>query len=485
MCSDKKHLYTTAFLYTIIQIVFVQKYYNLTLDKTQPFRRRKSLAPRSRFWYNVPSYFVDQIPCKTYILRYTEMQKTIAIDHSAILYLSLMRKKHTNVYRFTMTLTEDVCPVTLQEAVCRVYHRFPTIIAGFYPGFFQYKMVPAQSAPVVLPDPGCLLTMSRNEIHRCAYRVFYRDSEISIEAFHALTDGYGAIASFTTLVAEYLRLRYGVEIPVELTLRDPEEPPADFELNDAYLEHQKGAPLHLPSRYAYQLPGKTKENWDVLTTVRDYSIRDILNAAHRHQVSATALLSSIMAASIMELQQRHVTPGKEKPVRIMIPVDLRRMFSSKTLRNFILYALPTMEPGEHKLPFPELLRSFHTQLQQQIQPKRMARIMAYNVRTQLSWAFRLIPRAIKCTAMRIAYRFFGERNSCITLTNLGNVTLPKAMESYIKSIEVILTPRAVSPYNCAIISYGGAMRFNISRFCKEPELEEIFFRRLDQILQSV
>lgn len=411
------------------------------------------------------------------------MQKTIAIDQSSILYLSLMRKNHTNVYRFTMTMTEEICPEILQEAVNRVYRRFPTIIAGFRPGFFQYEMIPAQSAPVVQPDPGCLITMPIRDIHRCAYRVFYKANEISIEAFHALTDGYGAIASFTTLVAEYLRLKYGVEIPVELTVRDLNEAPAPHEINDAYLEHYGDNPLHLPIRYAYQLPGKEKDDWDVQTTVRDYSIRKILDAAHRHEVSATALLSGIMASAIMELQQRHVRPGKEKPVRIMIPVDLRRMFHSTTLRNFILYALPTMEPNDHKRPLTELLRSFHTQLQQQVEPKRMAAIMAYNVKTQLSWLFRFIPRAIKCTAMRIAYRYFGESNSCITLTNLGNVVLPEAMAAYVKSIDVILTPRAGSPYNCAIISYGGAMRFNISRFCKEPELEEIFFRKLDQAVQ--
>ena len=106
-----------------------------------------------------------------------------------------------------------------------------------------------------------------------------------------------------------------------------------------------------------------------------------------------------------------------------------------------------------------------------------------HVKTQLSWFFRFIPRAIKCTVMRLAYRYFGESNSCITLTNLGNVVLPEAMAPYVKNIEVILTPRAGSPYNCAILSYGGVMRFNLSRFCKEPELDEIFFRKLDQAIR--
>lgn len=85
---------------------------------------------------------------------------TYAIDNSAILYLALMRKRHTNVYRFTMTLKHEVDPVLLQTAVDRIYKRFPTIIAGFRPDFFQYTMVPAAAAPIVRPDPGCLITMT-------------------------------------------------------------------------------------------------------------------------------------------------------------------------------------------------------------------------------------------------------------------------------------------------------------------------------------
>ena len=413
------------------------------------------------------------------------MPKAIAIDNSAILYLSLIRKNHTNTYRFTMTLTEDVVPEILQDAVDHVYRRFPTIFAGFRPGFFQYEQFPAACAPIVQPDPGCLHTMSLQEIHSCAYRVFYNANQISIEAFHALTDGYGAIASFTTLVAEYLRLKHGIEIPSELTLRDLEEAPADHETRDAYLQHYQGDPLHLPSRYAYQLPGKTRDNWNVMTTVRDYSIRDILDAAHRHSVSTTTLLSGIMAASIMELQQRHVAPGKEKPVRVMIPVDLRRMFSSSTLRNFILYALPTMEPGDEKLPIRELLHRFQDQMKEQLNPKRMASIMAYNVRTQAHVLFRCIPMGLKCAIMRLAYKFFGESNSSITLTNLGNVTLPAEMAPHVQSMQCILTPRAGSPYNCAVIALNGRLTITFSRFCRQPELEAVFFAKLDEALAAV
>ena len=410
-----------------------------------------------------------------------QAKNRIPVDNSSILFFSLLKKTHANSYRFTMTLTEEVDPETLQQAVDRVYRRFPTIIAGFLPGFFHYFQFPAQQPPQVQPDPGCLRTMSREELHKCAYRVYYKENTVSIEAFHALTDGYGAIASFTTLMAEYLRLKHGIFIPAVETVRNLEDLPTEEEASDDYLVHQAGKPLHLPSRYAYQLPGTPNEQWQVLNTTIEYPANRILEAAHRFGVSANTLLSGVMASTVMEIQKKH-NLGTIRPVRIMVPIDLRRFFGSRTFRNFIWYALPTMEPHEENLPMTSLLKSFQTQLKEQAQGKRLAQIIAYNVRTQMNVFFRFLPRALKYAVMRLAYRYFGESNSSLTMTNLGNVKLPEAMAPYVKKLDCVLTPRVHSPYGCAVISLGGILSINISRFCEESELESLFVSKLDSLL---
>ena len=409
-------------------------------------------------------------------------QTTYAIDNSAILYLALMRRRHTNSYRFTMTMREEVDPAVLQQAAERIYRRFPTIIAGFRKEFYRYRVIPAASAPLVQPDPGVLNPMNREEIASCACRIFYRGRDISYEGFHASADGYGAVACLTTLVAEYLRLRHGSEIPVCNTLCRVDETPMAHELEDSYLTHQSGKALHLPSRYSYQLPGVYREP-RVYPCARIYHTDTILAASRKHGVSMTALLSGIMAASIMDIQSRHAR--KLKPVRIMVPVDLRRIFGSRTLRNFILYALPTMEPGDEQLPIRELLHRFQSQLKEQLDPKRMAAIMAYNVRAQANFFFRAIPVGIQCALMRLAYRFFGESNSSITLTNLGNVQLPPEMASQVETMQCILTPRAGSPYNCSVIALNGKLNITLSRFCRQPELEAVFFAKLEEVLAAV
>lgn len=420
----------------------------------------------------------DEVPMEqTNITKYP-------VDNASLLYLSLIRKNHTNAYRFTMTLTEDICPETLQQAVDRIYRRFPTVIAGFYPDFFHYRQIPAKSPPQVQPDSGILRTMSAKEIRECAYRVLYSGKTIAIEAFHALTDGYGAIASFTTLTAEYLRLKHGIRIPVENTLMDLDTPPSPDELSDSYPDYEAGSPMLIPSRFAYQLPAHAPSSDGLFRSQLAIPTERLLDAAHRHGVSMTALVSAVMADSVMEIQKQHLGSHRAKPVRIMVPVDLRRMFPSRTLRNFILYALPTLEAGDSEMPLEKKIRSFADQLRSQIEHSRLASIMAYNVRAQQNWLFRHIPLSFKCAFLRLGYRFFGESNSSVTVTNLGNVQLPSEMQPYVTGMEVILTPRVRSPYSCAMISLNGQVWINISRFSHEPELEKIFFQKLHSVVQK-
>lgn len=411
------------------------------------------------------------------------MPRRFAIDNSSILYLALIRKDHTNIFRFTLTMTEEIQPELLQTAVNQVHCRLPSIFAGFRPGFFHYTQVQAEHPPLVKPDPGCLITMTREEIAKCAYRVYYRENRIIIEGFHALSDGYGIAASFCTLAAEYLKLRYGLEIPTGYPVLDCSVETSPEEVEDSYLKYADAKPLHMPSRYSYQLPGKEASHDHISENPMVFPVETLLKAARSRGVSITALLSAVMAASIMEVQ-KECSRRKLRPVRIMVPIDLRRTFPSNTLRNFILYALPTMEPAEQNLPLQQLAEKFSRQIKEHLQKDNLAGIIAYNVRTQASPFWKILPSVMKCGLMRLAYRFFGESNSSITFTNLGNIALPVEMVPYVQSIALTMTPRARSPYNCGMFSFNGNFFLNICRFPQESKLEEIFAEKLDAVLKG-
>ena len=407
--------------------------------------------------------------------------KTFPLDNSAAIHLAARSRHHSNAFRITVSLKESVCPQTLQEAVARITPRFPSVIAGIRAGIFQYSLVPVRTPPSICHDTVCLAPMTQAEIKSCAVRFLYRGDQISAEFFHSLTDGYGGMVVLNTLAAEYLKLRYGCRIPVSAMTFDRSETPALAELSDDYLIY---AGLHArPPRQeaAYQLPGRAVKSGIPQMTARFYSADEVSAAAHRYGVSVTTLLSAVMAASILRIQRSHGENGRA--VQIMIPVNLRKLFNSCTLRNFALFALLRVQPDECTWTLEKLTRLCSAQMQEQNTADYMSAVMAGNKTAALFPLFRILPLPLKTLLLRIVHELYGERTSCISLSNLGVITLPEEMREYVAWLDFLLTPRMKSPYNCGVVTYDGVMSIGFTRLCPEPELETVFFSTLEHILK--
>lgn len=67
-------------------------------------------------------------------------------------------------------------------------------------------------------------------------RIFYYEHRISLEVFHAISDGAGTLVFFRTLLAVYLR-ELGYAIPNGPGILDITQPPRKEELEDAYAKY--------------------------------------------------------------------------------------------------------------------------------------------------------------------------------------------------------------------------------------------------------
>ena len=168
----------------------------------------------------------------------------------------------------------------------------------------------------------------------------------------------------------------------------------------------------------------------------------------------------------------------KKTVQIMVPCNLRRLFPSQTLRNFSLYALPHIKPEDSDRPFEDLVTLIDTQLQNQITQEYMAASMAANTKAASFPLLKNMPLPLKHLILRLGHLLFGENNSCISLSNLGVITLPEEIQPYVTAIDFTLTPRMKSPYNCGIVTYDGVMAICFSRLSEESEVDNIFFEKL-------
>jgi len=167
-----------------------------------------------------------------------------------------------------------------------------------------------------------------------------------------------------------------------------------------------------------------------------------------------------------------------KPIRVLIPVNLRPIFPSKSLRNFALYTIPEIDPRLGRYSFEEICKAIYHRMGMDINPKQMGMRIATNVNSERLGVVKVMPLFIKNLVMKAVFDSVGERKSCLSMSNLGAVKLPAVMEPYVERFDFILGVQATAPYNCGILSYGDSLYINFIRNVREPGLEYHFHRVL-------
>ncbi|MBR3077806.1 MAG: alcohol acetyltransferase [Oscillospiraceae bacterium] len=404
------------------------------------------------------------------------------LDNAALIFPAIRRRRWVNAFRVSATLTEPVDPAVLQQAVTELMPRFPSMYVRLRTGLFWYYLEELPAPPTVREDYAYPLTlMQEKELHTCCLRVMYFRDRIAVEFFHSLTDGTGGMVYLKTLTARYLSLRYGLEIPAEEGVLDWREAPKAEELEDSFFRHSNGVTLNDHEPNALRLKGTYEPDFLHLTT-GVIPTPDLLEAAHRHGATVTVFLAAVMEETILRWQAESCPDRrKRKPVKVTVPINLRRLYGSRTLRNFVLTLNPGVDPRMGDYSLEELCRRMAAQLAAEGTPQQMAGRIAANVNPQQMALIRAVPLPIKNLIMGIIYSRRGESKGCINLSNLGPVRLPAAMEPWVRRMEFIIGTQRSYPNNCSVASFGGETCINMIRNIRESELERRFFSRLVEL----
>ena len=400
----------------------------------------------------------------------------VRLDNAAKIYPAARRKNWSNLFRQSVTLTEDVDTRVLQDALDVTVKRFPSIAARLRKGAFWYYLQQVESAPQIREEYSYpLMFMSNEEMRRCAFRVIAHEDRIAVEFFHSLTDGTGAMIFLKSLTAEYLEQKYGISIPAEAGVLDRRQEPQEEELEDSFLKYAGNVVASRKDTNAWKMRGVPLPGGVLNLTCFRLPVKETLALAHNQGVSLTVFLSAVMMQALMNLQkEKERSFRKRKGIKLLIPVNLRQLFPSKTLRNFAMYTIPEIDPRLGEYTFAEICKVIQHKMGSEITPKHMSTVIATNVNDERNPLVRLIPLPVKNVVMKAIFDSVGERKSCLTLSNLGLVKVPQAMEPYIRRFDFILGVQAAAPYNCGVVSYGDTVYINFIRNTRDAELERHF-----------
>jgi len=343
---------------------------------------------------------------------------------------------------------------------------------------FWYYLEELSEAPHVREEKSCPLErMGYREMHKCAFRVLVYENRIAVEFFHAITDGNGGLVFLKTLLAEYLEERYGISVPATDGVLDRLEEPSGEELEDSFLKYSGDVSMSRRESTAFHLKGVREKDGYLNAVSLSADVAEVHRLAASYGISITAFLCAVMMQAIIEIQEEKISDvRRRRPVKVLIPVNLRKIFDSRTLRNFVLYITPEVNPGMGEYTFEEICRSVHHQMGMELTAKRMGARITTNVNSEKSVFIKMMPLFVKNFAMKMVFNAIGERKSCLSLSNLGAVKLPDVMKPYVTRFDFVLGVQASAPYNCGVLSYGDRLYINFIRNTEEPELEAHFHR---------
>ena len=232
------------------------------------------------------------------------------------------------------------------------------------------------------------------ETNRYLFRVLYFGARISLETYHALTDGTGALRFLQALCYRYCQLRYAAELPAgALAARYGAE--QALNVQDGYLRSylpQKAKKTYREPR-AFRLRGERRMPFDmgVCTLLMPCAApaRSVPRAGRErgrdaHGGGAHGRARGVPARARGKAARRRVRPrGFAARVRVRYSANF---FAGVTVREHF---------GEAQRPFGDVLASVRVQLAEKTTREALAQKLAYTARGELNFAARLAPLPLK------------------------------------------------------------------------------------------
>jgi len=358
------------------------------------------------------------------------------LDNAAKIFPAVSQDERSNVFRLSFYLDEIVDPDILEQAVNEILPRFETFSVTLKNGLF-WNYFASNHRPFVVEPEVAQICKYFKPIQNNGYlfKVYYLDNKITLETFHALSDGSGALQFLKSITFTYYRLR-GFDLSSEGKILS-DKPYSKKESEDNFVSnYDKNNKLNLKEDKAYHITGESfSRHWVFLLKIKFDTTSFISMIKAKYQVTLTQYITALFAYSIYSESLDFV--GKKKPIKALIPVNLRPYFDSVTLRNFSLYIKASYDANKPKWTFEEMLEVTKTQFKEQLDKDILHGRISALVGFEKNFLIRILPLALKTIAFKIGYNILGESISTVSFSNLGIVDLPDSLKSKVLDADFV------------------------------------------------
>lgn len=401
------------------------------------------------------------------------MNKWFRLDNAAKVFPSVSNDKRPNVFRLAFELTEDVDPIILEEAANIATDRFKSLKVKLKRGLFWYYLdINNEKVIVREEDPNVCKSISKKDNNGHLFVVYYFKNRITLEIFHSLTDGTGGLELLKAITFTYLKLK-GYDVESENLILSEIESTYE-ETQDSYLKNYdqkvKGAPRDVK---ALKFKGTEYGDYWVSLITGILDLEKTKEVAKSYNATITEFFCAclIMAAAKVPYMFKY----KNRPFQITVPVNLRKMFPSRTLRNFSL-VITTRSEIDKELVFSEVVDAVKEDFKFGLTKEYLHGQIVANVMLEKNIFLRLTPLFLKSLVLKIGFKAWGDLISSMSISNLGVIELPKSMHKYVENVFFSIGSSPSNPINIGASTYNNDLVVCFSSIFIERDFQKEFFR---------
>lgn len=398
-------------------------------------------------------------------------KKWSKLDNAAKIFPPTSNKKDPKVFRFVCCLKENIDGEMLQEATNEALELFPNFRSVLKRGFFWHYLEQINHNPIVKEEKKAICRpLYPSQKKKLLFRVNYYKNRINLEVYHALSDGTGALEFLKTIVYCYLNKKYEIggldklDYDASLYEKNADSFNKYYQSTSSIESDDKDTPYHIKgdklSDYRFRV-------------INGYmSTSSMLALAHQYQTTLTGLVISVYVWAIRE---NMTLKEKKKSIYVDIPVNLRKYFKSQTARNF--FSVIKLNYKEETDDFESIVTYVNEFLKKELKKENLFKRMNKFATIEHNFLIRLIPLFIKNIILKIA-NCVASRNITTSVSNLGVITVPDAIQPYIENFEVFVSTNKMQICLC---SYQETLTISFTSVFIDTNIMKDFYRKLSSM----
>ncbi len=397
------------------------------------------------------------------------------LDNSAKIFPISAGKKYSTVFRLSAILKEKVDKNILEKAVNLTLEDYKSFKVRMKAGFFWYYLEYNPKKVIVEEEkdyPCQYINPKTNNNY--LFKITYFDTKINIDIFHSLTDGNNGNTFFKEIIYNYLELKHPEEFKAERKSRKIE-----YDTEDSYVKnYDRKAKSNASTKKAYVLKGK-KIGFGAVSAIHELiELEDLKKESKKYGATVTQYLTAVLIYSIYE--ENYKKNKVHKPIKVCIPVNLKKYFPSKTISNFFSYITVEVEMEKEKLTtFDKIVEFVKKDFQKKLSEEEIIKTMSANVRLGNNPFIKVIPLGLKKLLVRLSYIEI-RKYTTTTYSNIGRVGIIGKYQDYIDYFLMLIAPEPVEKIKCSSCTFENKVAFTFTSILNDNKIEKRFYEFLKQ-----